>query len=147
LLEAAAIMRDVGRVEGDRHHQKISFRLIRRQNPPPGWSPAHMLRIACIARFHRGGLPSDVGWKGWTGIPDNEREGLKLLGGILRLTAALAGKIDPRIESIEAGQRGELLAIRAAGYRREEPLASHLAEARHLLESVLHRPVVIEPAN
>jgi CHAD domain-containing protein len=147
LLEAGAIVRDVGRVDGDRHHQKTSFRIIHRQNPPPGWTAWHMARIACIARFHRGALPKDVGWKGWTGIPDSERQGLKLLGGILRVAALLAGSIEPRIEGIEAGQRGEVLAIRAKGYRGDEPLASRLAEARHLLESVLHRPVVIEPAS
>jgi hypothetical protein len=72
---------------------------------------------------------------------------LKLLGGILRLAATLAGSIEPRVNGAEAGRRGDLLLIRAAGYRREEPLASRLAEARHLLESAVHRPVVIEPAN
>jgi hypothetical protein len=147
LVEAAAIVRDVGRVQGDRHHQKTSYRLIRRQNPPPGWSISQMARIACIARFHRGGLPHHEGWDGWRGIQEVERPGLRLLGGVLRLAAALAARVEPRIESIEAGQRGESLVIRAAGYRAEEPLASRLAEARHLLESALHRPIVIEPAS
>ncbi len=147
LLEAAAIMRDVGRVEGDRHHQKTSFRLIQRQSPPPGWSPRQMARIACVARFHRGSLPKHAGWGGWRGIPEKDREGLKLLGGILRLAAALAGSAEQSVDSVVAGERRDLLVIRAAGYRGEEPLASHLAEARHLLESALHRPVVIEPAN
>jgi CHAD domain-containing protein len=147
LVEAAAIVRDVGRAEGDRHHQKTSFRLIRRQNPPPGWSALHMSRIACIARLHRGGLPTHAGWEGWRGIPEADWSGLKLLGGVLRLAATLAARVEPRINSIEAGQRGEVLVIRAAGYRAEEPLASRLAEARHLLESALHQPIVIEPAN
>jgi hypothetical protein len=147
LVEAAAIVRDVGRVEGDRHHQKTSFRLIRRQNPPPGWSATHMARIASIARFHRGGLPQHEGWEGWRGIPEGERPGLRLLGGILRLASALAARVESRIESIEVGPRGESLVIRAAGYRADEPLASRLAEARHLLESSLRRPIVIEPAS
>lgn len=106
----------------------------------------HMARIACIARFHRGGLPHHEGWEGWRGIPDGERPGLKLLGGILRLAATFAARVEPRIEAIKAGLRGESLVIRAAGYRAEEPLASRLAEARHLLESALHRPIVIEPS-
>jgi CHAD domain-containing protein len=147
LVEVATIVRDVGKVESDRHHQKTSFRLIRRQNPPPGWSAIHMSRIACIARFHRGGLPTHSGWDGWHGIPEAERPGLKLLGGVVRLSAALASRVEPRIESIEVGLRGESLVIRAKRYRAEEPLASRLAEARHLLESALHRPIFIEPAN
>ncbi len=146
LVEAAAITRDVGRVKGTRHHQKTSFRLIRRQTPPPGWSAVQMARIACIARFHRGGLPNQAVWEGWRGIPDKERPGLELLGGIVRLATALASCVEPRIESIEAGSRGESLVIRAVGYRGEEPLASRLAEARHLLESALQRPVIIESA-
>ncbi|HUK32073.1 MAG TPA: hypothetical protein VLV89_13230 [Candidatus Acidoferrum sp.] len=147
LLEASAVVRDVGRAEGDRHHQKTSFRLIRRQNPPPGWSHMQMARIACVARFHRGGLPRHAGWEGWRGIPEKDREGLKLLGGILRLAATLAGSIDPLINDVVAGQKGGSLVVRATGYRGEEPLASRLAEARHLLETVLRRPIVIEPGN
>ncbi len=146
LVEAAAMTRDVGRVEGARHHQKTSFRLIRRQDPPPGWSAVQMSRIATVARFHRGGLTDHANWEGWRGIPQAERPGLKLLGGILRLAATLASRTDPRIDSIEAGERGGSLVIQAKGYRADEPLASRLAEARHLLESALHRPIVIEPA-
>jgi CHAD domain-containing protein len=147
LLEASAIVRDVGRAEGDRHHQKKSFQMIHRHPPPPGWSHLQMARMACVARFHRGSLPKHAGWEGWRGISEKDRDGLKLLGGILRLAAALAGSIEPRITNVVAGQKGDSLVVRATGYRGEEPLASRLAEARHLLESTLHRAVVIEPAN
>jgi len=146
LLEAAAILSGVGRAKGDRHYQKNSFRIIRRQIPPPGWSRIRMARIACIVRLHRGSLPSDKNWNGWSGVSESEREGLKFLGGILRLATSFASSSEPRIESVGVAQRGDSLVIQAIGYRAEEPLASHLAGARHLLESVIHKAVVIEPA-
>jgi hypothetical protein len=92
-------------------------------------------------------LPKHGSWEGWRGIPEKDRDSLKLLGGILRLASAMAGSIEPQIKDVVAGQKGDSLVVHAAGYRGEEPLASRLAEARHLLESALHLPVVIEPSN
>jgi CHAD domain-containing protein len=147
LLEAAAILHDVGRAEGDRHHQKTSYRLIRERIPPPGWTPAEMETVACVARYHRGGL-SRLQERSWAGIPGGEQEGILFLAGILRLATALASRGtsegEGSISDVKVEQAAGVILIRATGYNGEEPLASKLAAARHLLESVLHHPIVIE---
>jgi hypothetical protein len=48
-----------------------------------------------------------------------------------------------KVENVE--EPAAALSIRVTGYTGEEPLASRLAAERHLLESVLHRAIVIEP--
>jgi CHAD domain-containing protein len=144
LLEAAAILDDVGRVEGDRHHQKTSYKFIRKRTPPPGWSRARMEAIARIARYHRGGLPTSRE-NHWARIPEKFQAGVMTLAGILRLATALASDRDSTITNVSVENVAGSLVIHADGYKGEEPLASRLAAARHLTESLLHRAVVLEP--
>jgi exopolyphosphatase/guanosine-5'-triphosphate,3'-diphosphate pyrophosphatase len=146
-LEAAAILHDVGRAEGSHNHQKKSYRMIREKNPPPGWTAAEMEIVASIARYHRGALP-EAGQKNWAAVPADQQESVLLLAGILRLATALGSDGNTVISRIKAESAEEpvgSLVLRVSGYSGEEPLASRLAAARHLLESVLHRPIVIEP--
>lgn len=146
-LEAAAILHDVGRAEGHHHHEKSSYRMIREKTPPPGWTGAEMEIVASVARYHRGAFPN-AGQKSWTAIPANHREAVLFLTGILRLATALGSDANSavaeiKVESVEE-PAGSVI-VRVGGYSGEEPLASRLATDRHLLESVLHRPIVIEP--
>jgi CHAD domain-containing protein len=149
LLEAAAILHDVGRSEGDHHHQKTSYKLIRERTPPPGWTPSQMETVARIARYHRGGL-SKLQETGSGGIHSGHHEGVLFMAGILRLATALANREaapgEVSVSSVTVTEKEGAIVIRAAGYNGEEPLASKLAAARHLLESVLHHAIVIEPA-
>lgn len=147
LLEAAAILHDVGRAHGPRNHQKKSYRMIREKIPPPGWTAAEMEIIATVARYHRGALPN-ASQKSWAAIPANQKESVLFLAGILRLATVLGSDGNSvisgmRVENVE--EPAPSLSIRIAGYTGEEPLASRLAAERHLLESVLHRAIVIEP--
>jgi CHAD domain-containing protein len=147
LLEAAAILHDVGRAHGARNHQKKSYRMIREKTPPPGWNAAEMEIVATVARYHRGALPN-AGQKSWASIPANHREGVLFLAGILRLATALGSDGNSVITGMKVENVEEpfaSLSIRVTGYTGEEPLASRLAAERHLLESVLHRAIVIEP--
>jgi exopolyphosphatase/guanosine-5'-triphosphate,3'-diphosphate pyrophosphatase len=147
LLEAAAILHDVGRAEGQHNHQKKSFRMIRGRIPPPGWTAADMEIVASIARYHRGALPAP-GQKSWSAVPVEQKESVLFLAGILRLATAFGSDANSIITGMKvesAEEPAAALTIHAAGYTAEEPLASNLAAARHLLESVLHRPIVVEP--
>jgi hypothetical protein len=143
LLEAAGIDRDVGRAEGDRGHQKTSFRLISRKTPPYGWTAEQMLIVAQIARYHRGGL-SDTLTDVWGGKAREHQDGLAFLVGILRLATTFGSQSDEPVTRLKVSENANVLRIIASGYRQEEPLASNLASVRHLLENVLHRPITIE---
>jgi CHAD domain-containing protein len=147
LLEAAAILHDVGRAQGPRNHQKKSYHMIREKIPPPGWTAAEMEIVATVARYHRGALPN-AGQKSWAAIPADQKESVLFLAGILRLATVLGSNgnsviTEMKVENVE--EPGAALSIRVTGYTGEEPLASRLAAERHLLESVLHRAIVIEP--
>ena len=58
VLQAAALMHDVGKAAGSGKHQKKSYRMIRGLPLPLGWGARELELAAVVARYHRGALPS-----------------------------------------------------------------------------------------
>ena len=148
VLQAAALMHDVGKAKGAENHQKNSYRMIRGLARPLGWSAREMELAAVVARYHRGALPRPRG-KTMQVLEIADRRMATELAGILRLANAL----DPRhshhgnereeIPRLEVSVQDHCVAIRAAGYSALDGAAEGVAAARHLLETVLHRPVLV----
>ncbi len=149
-LLAAALLHDVGKSEGEKGHHKTSFDLICAHGNPLGWKPADLQRAAIIARFHRGALPTRKHTALRDLLPD-EQKGTIQLAAILRLANALDAGHDGQIRriQIESNQMrtkgNEALIITAEGYSPLGPSAQTIAAERHLLETVLHRPIVVKP--
>ncbi len=172
-LLAAALLHDVGKSKGEKGHHKTSFDMIRAHGNPLGWKPADLQRAAIVARFHRGVLPTRKHKALRDLLPDEQKATIQLIA-ILRLANALDASHDGHIRriQIESDQirnvqikaeanrkkhangflrkpaglaRNEALIIAAEGYSPLGPSAVTIAAERHLLEIVLHRPVVIKP--
>jgi CHAD domain-containing protein/HD superfamily phosphodiesterase len=172
-LLAAALLHDVGKSKGEKGHHKTSMELIRKHGNPLGWKQADTQRAALVARFHRGSLPSRRHKSLRDLLPDEQKATIQL-AAILRLANALDVMHDGRIRRIqvEDGQRrnariiadanhqkradgfrskiaglapNEALVIAAEGYSPLEASAQTIAAERHLLETVLRRPVVLKP--
>jgi CHAD domain-containing protein/HD superfamily phosphodiesterase len=148
-LLAAALLHDVGKSEGQKGHHKTSFDLIRAHGNPLGWRAADMLRAAIVARFHRGALPSRRHAALRDLLPD-EQKAIIQLAAVLRLANALDAAHDSQIRRIQIESdhiktRGnEALVIVAEGYSPLGSSAQTIAAERHLLETVLRRPIVIK---
>jgi CHAD domain-containing protein len=149
-LLAAALLHDVGKSQGEKGHHKASFDLIRAYGNPLGWKSADLQRAAIVARFHRGTLPSRK-HKSLRDLLPDEQKGTIQLAAILRLANALDAAHDGHIRhiQIENGQirtnGNEALVISAEGYSPLGSSAQTIAAERHLLETILRRPVVIKP--
>jgi len=88
ILQAAALMHDVGKAKGEANHQKASYRMIRKLARPLGWSAREFELAAVVARYHRGALPRPRGKKvQLLELPD--RPIALELAGVLRLANAL----------------------------------------------------------
>jgi CHAD domain-containing protein/HD superfamily phosphodiesterase len=168
-LLAAALLHDVGKSKGDKGHHKTSFDMIRAHGAPLGWKNAELQRAATVARFHRGSLPTRKHKDLRDLLPDEQKATIQL-AAILRLANALdnhdgrirriqvenapirtnkirTNKIRPnkiRTNKIRANGN-EALVIAAEGYSPLSTAAQTIAAERHLLETVLHRPVVVKP--
>jgi CHAD domain-containing protein len=160
VLQAAAFMHDVGRAKGMKNHQKKSYRMIRNLPRPLGWSARELELAAMVARYHRGALPRPRG-KITQRLELPDRPIAILLAGILRLTVALAPHTRnerrsasrsnaPRHEPhrwsanrVEVGLQDQFILVRVEGYSALDRSAETVAAARHLLETVLRRPIIV----
>jgi exopolyphosphatase/pppGpp-phosphohydrolase len=88
ILSSAAILHDIGYVEGYEQHHKTAFRLIMAE-PIPGLSPHDQTLIAHIARYHRGGTPDPVKHPAFAALPTADRSLVEQLGAIIRFADGL----------------------------------------------------------
>jgi CHAD domain-containing protein len=148
VLQAAALMHDVGKAKGQEKHQKKSYRMIRGMARPLGWSAREMEMAAVVARYHRGALPRPRG-KSLQVLELPDRPIAMELAGVLRLANALdirhgrrgdGGEDSPRLE---VSLQDRVVVVRAAGYSALDGSAESVAAARHLLETVLRRPLLV----
>ena len=155
VLQAAALMHDVGKARGEANHQKGSYRMIRGLARPLGWSAREMEMAAVVARYHRGALPRPRG-KTMQVLELPDRPIAMELAGVLRLANALdtrhgalearhgrSGSENERASRLEVGLQDGCVLVRAAGYSALDRSAEGVAAARHLLETVLRRPVLV----
>lgn len=161
ILQAAAFMHEVGKSKGEKNHQKKSYRMIRRMTRPVGFSARELELAAMVARYHRGALPRPRG-KIMQRLELPDRPMATLLAGILRLSVAFDGRgpankkrhVVPTA-ALEAGARqavskrieirlqDNFIVVRAEGYSAFGGSAERVSAARHLLETVLRRPVLV----
>jgi CHAD domain-containing protein len=147
ILQAAALLHDVGRSDREKGRHKATYRLIRRLSPPLGWRAHNLLTAGAIARYHRGALPR-AGQKPLRGLSLKQRQDIARLAAILRLANAFDAARDGRIQRLRVkdGSAGsKILLIKAQGYSPRDDQAEAIAAARHLLETVYRRPVMVKP--
>jgi len=146
ILHLAALLHEVGRSKRERGHHKATLRLIQRLPPPLGWSAEKLHMAGIVARYHRGALPRG-GQKTLTGLSSEQRQTAEKLAGILRLANAFDADRSGRIQRLDIHQKNGFLVIAAAGYSARDRIAEGIASARHLLETVERRPVLVKPMN
>ncbi len=144
ILEAAAVMHDVGR-DKDGGHRKRGYRMIRGLKPPVGWTEDYLQSVAIVAHYHRGALPPS-NHPIFAGLPAQRRVELMPLAGVLRLANALDDAHDQHISSLVVERRNGVLVIHAAGLTNSvSPFGEQLAQARYLLENCIRMPIAIKP--
>jgi len=143
ILQAAALLHDVGRSRDEKGHHKLTYKLIRRLAPPLSWSEEKIRWVGIVARYHRGALPR-TGQATLAGLSTGQRQGLLQLAGVLRLANAFDSERDARVQRIEVHQQNGFLEIAAQNYSPRDRVAESVAAARHLLETVYRRPVMVK---
>ena len=123
-----------------------------------------MRRAAIVARFHCGALPARS-HKALRDLPPAEQKFIIEMAAVLRLANAFDAEHDGRVRRVQienairgkrrvngfvqkpAGlSRGEVLVLAAEGYAPASRTAQGVAAERHLLETVLRRPVLVKAA-
>jgi hypothetical protein len=106
-----------------------------------------LLTAEVVARYHRGALPR-AGQTLLRSLSLKQRQDVTRLAAILRLASAFDQSRDHRVRRVQvlAGKDSDkMLLIAAQGYSSRDNQAEAIAAARHLLETVYRRPVIIKP--
>ena len=143
-LRMAALLHEIGQFKKEKNYEKTTYKLIQRVNPPLGWSPESWRMVAVVARFHRRTLPA-ASHKTLRTLPPAERQTAYRLAGILRLAEAFDISHDRGIQRVEVKEQDRIIVIHAQGYSARDRTAESIAGARHLLEVVYRRPVMVKP--
>lgn len=113
LLEAAALLHDIGYfISYDRHHQH-SYHLIRHANLF-GFTPQERELVANIARYHRKGKPK-TRHENFAALGEVDQDKVRKLGGILRLADGLDRRRKNQVQEISVLLKGNLLEIDLTG--------------------------------
>jgi CHAD domain-containing protein len=135
ILEAAALMHEIGRSKSERGHHKRAFRMLRKLAPPPDWSAQDMQSVAIVARYHRGAI-APVSHAIFNGIPAKSRNQVLRLAGVLRLADALDRAAGSQDSQARVERKDGSLVISAGSLDGHiGPEGERLALAKYLLEA------------
>ena len=115
--------------------------MIRKMAKPLGWSARELGMAAVVARYHRGALPSGRK-KTLQALELTDRRVAVQLAAVLRLANALDLHNGTQ-PSLRVAADHQTVTVQSAGYSAMDRTAEGIAAARHLLETVLHKPVLV----
>jgi exopolyphosphatase/guanosine-5'-triphosphate,3'-diphosphate pyrophosphatase len=148
LLEAAALLCNVGAFISHSGHHKHSYYVIRNSEHLAGFTDREIELIAQVARYHRKSAPKEKHPE-WAGLRRNDRELVTALAAVLRVAIALDRSHTAPVAdvSVDAGE-DDAVEIRLHPQEgRPVELEAHSAELRKdLLETVLERRVEVTVA-
>jgi len=110
ILSFAALLHDIGYIEGYEEHHKTAFRLIMAE-PIPGFLPHDRELIAHIARYHRGGLPDLSKHTAFAALTLEDRRLVEQLGAILRFADGLDRSHTNAVQDLRCELDGERLVV------------------------------------
>jgi len=152
LLEAAALLANVGLVVSHSQHHKHAYYVIRNSDRLVGFTDGEIERVALIARYHRKSGPKPTHPE-WVALTESDQKLVCVAAGILRVAIGLDRSHRQLVGSLSVTVRGK-------GDERSVTVTAHpvdpaadlsleqyaAAERTGLLAEVLACPVAVEVA-
>ena len=113
LLEAGALLHDVGYLIGHDKHHRHGWHIITHA-ALPGLTARENAIVAALARYHRGSHPKQT-HDAWSRVAEDDRDRLRLLAGILRVADGLDRSHEGSIETITLTRDSDALTITVHG--------------------------------
>lgn len=141
LLEAAAMLRDIGKHIAYSKHHKHSYYLIK-HSELVGYSAKEVEMIANIARYHRKSPPKG-NHPDFTGMEEADQARVVKLAAILRIAIALDRSHKGQIKSLKVAVKPEAVVITA---KSKGDLAMEIRDfdlKKELIDKIMKKPVVL----
>jgi exopolyphosphatase/guanosine-5'-triphosphate,3'-diphosphate pyrophosphatase len=144
LLEAAAMLHDLGYyVAYDRHH-KHSYHLILHATLP-SFTRREMSMVASIARYHTKSLPKRT-HESWIALDPPDRLKVRVLAAVLRIADGLDRSRGSRVDHVEVTDDGTVTRLTAFSTQSLTAELYGVEKKKDLFEEVFGRTVVVETA-
>ncbi|MCB0964571.1 MAG: hypothetical protein KDA98_14925, partial [Acidimicrobiales bacterium] len=146
LLEAGALLANVGLVISHAKHHKHSYYLIRNSDRLVGFTDAEIEVVAQIARYHRKSAPKDSHPE-WVALDADDQRIVRVGAALLRVAIGLDRAHRQSVTALEVDDEGDVVTIGVVPVRADADLALELYAARErrgLLADVLDAEVAIE---
>jgi CHAD domain-containing protein len=142
LMQAASKLHGVDSAGGRNLSQKAVRKFLLSLTIPPNWTSEEWDLMAWAVRFHRGPEPKQK--NGFAKLSEEQRTTVRALAGVLRLArtlrkSGLEGPVGLRCE-----KSAEAIVLSVPGLLDTAEIAARLAAAKHLLESVLEKPLLLK---
>jgi len=143
VMEAAAQLHGIGAGLRAKSPEKAARKFLRRLPLPVGWTEPEWDLLGMAVRYQRGDEPR-VKQRGFARLTKEERQAVCAVAGVLRLARALRKCGVESSRGLRVERSVDALIVRAPGLEDTEAAAALVAAGKHLLETVLERPLLVQ---
>jgi CHAD domain-containing protein len=143
VFRAAARLHGIGAGLQAKSPQKAARKFLRRLVLPVGWTETEWELLTLVVRYHRGAEPNAKD-KAYARLGKDEQEALCAMAGVLRLARVLRKCGVETSKDLQVERSVDALIVRVAGLENTEASAARVAAGKHLLETVLDRPLIVQ---
>jgi exopolyphosphatase/guanosine-5'-triphosphate,3'-diphosphate pyrophosphatase len=139
ILNCAAILHDIGWIDGQKGHHKTAMKIILESQRLP-FSDEQQRMIALIARYHRKALPKDS-HPLFSQLSDKNKQKIRILAGILRIADGLDRTHTSVVRTIKCDLSGKdiIIKYKSSGPSDYETMAAY--KKSDLLEQALDKDI------
>jgi CHAD domain-containing protein len=142
VMHTAANLHGVGTTGGHSMSQKAVRKFLLGLTIPPNWTAEEWDSMAWVVRFHRGAEPKQK--NGFAKLSEERQATVRALAGVLRLARALRKTGIESAVGLRSEKSTEAFILRVPGLKDTVENATRLAAAKHLLETVLEKPLILK---
>ncbi len=143
LMQASAKLHGISSPAGRHLSQKGVRKFLLSLAIPPNWTSEQWDLMAWAVRFHRGPEPKQK--NGFAKLSEEQQSTVRALAGILRLARALRKSGLESSVGLRCEKSPDAILLSVPGLLDTAEIAARLAAAKHLLESVLAKPLILKP--
>ncbi len=141
-MQATAKLHGVGALGEKKLSPKAARKFLLGLTVPPNWTAEEWDLIAFGVRFYRGPEPKQK--NGFSKLTEERQNFVRALAGVLRISRALKKAGVEGAVGLRAEKSDDAILLSVPGLMDTVEIAARLAAAKHLLESVLEKPLILK---
>jgi CHAD domain-containing protein len=142
LMQAAAKLHGIDALGDRKLSQKGARKFLLGLTIPPNWTATEWDLMAWAVRFHRGPEPKQK--NGFAKLSEEQQTTVRAVAGALRLARTLRKSGLESAVGLRCEKSADALVLSVPGLLDTAEIAARLAAAKHLLESVLDKPLILK---